>query len=81
MARLIGVPWLGDSGRLRVRADAYNFLNHANLGNPNALLKNPPSPDFGIAAFGRQGVQSGFPAISPLNETPRQLQLSVKVEF
>jgi hypothetical protein len=81
VARSFGLRWLGEAGRLRVRADAFNVLNHANLGNPDALFTNPPSPTFGIASFGRQGTQSGFPAVSPLNETPRQIQLSVKLEF
>ncbi|HTR36327.1 MAG TPA: TonB-dependent receptor [Bryobacteraceae bacterium] len=81
LARAFALPWLGESGRLKIRADAYNFLNHANLGNPDALFTNPPSPTFGVATFGRQGFQPGFPAITPLNETPRQIQLSVKVEF
>jgi len=81
LARAFVLPWLGESGRLRIRADGYNILNHANLGNPDARFTNPPSPTFGIATFGRQGFQPGFPAITPLNETPRQIQLSVKVEF
>lgn len=81
LARAFALPWLGEGGRLKVRADAYNFLNHANLGNPDALFTNPPSPTFGSATFGRQGFQPGFPAITPLNETPRQVQLSVRVEF
>ncbi len=81
LAKSFAVAWLGEGGRIRIRADAYNVLNHANLGNPDARLTQPPSPTFGIATFGRQGTQSGFPAVSPLNETPRQFQLSVKVEF
>ena len=81
VARSFPLRWLGESGRLRVRADAFNVLNHANLGNPDSLFTNPPSPTFGIATYGRQGAQSGFPALSPLNETPRQIQLSVKIEF
>jgi len=81
LARSFHLPWLGESGRLRVRADAYNVLNHANLGNPNAQFTDPLSPAFGAATFGRQGFQSGFPAVSPLNETPRQIQISLKVEF
>jgi hypothetical protein len=78
LARAFHLPWLGESGRLRVRADAYNVLNHANLGNPDAQLYDPT---FGVATYGRQGYASGFPAVSPLNETPRQIQLSLKVEF
>ena len=81
LARSFGLRWLGEAGRLTVRADAYNFLNHANLGNPNSDFTNPPSPSFGVATFGRQGTQSGFPAESPLNETARQIQLSVRVRF
>ncbi len=78
LARSFPVRWLGESGRLSFRASAFNILNHANLGNPDTLLT---SSTFGIALYGRQGVQSGFPAVSPLNETPRQMQLGVKVEF
>ncbi len=80
LARSFPVRWLGEGGRLRFRADAFNVLNHANLGNPDALFTSGTST-FGVATFGRQGVQSGFPAVSPLNETPRQIQVSVKVEF
>jgi hypothetical protein len=64
--------------RLTARASAFNILNHANLNNPGTQLG---SPTFGIALYGRQGVQSGFPAQAPLNETPRQVQISLKVEF
>jgi hypothetical protein len=81
VARSFGLRWLGESGRLKVRADAFNVLNHANLGNPDSQFTNPPSSTFGIATYGRQGTPSGFPALSPLNETPRQIQLSVKIEF
>ncbi len=81
LAKSFALPWLGEGGRIKIRADAYNVLNHANLGNPNARFTSPLSADFGVATFGRQGTQSGFPAVSPLNETPRQIQLSVKVEF
>jgi hypothetical protein len=69
---------LREFGHLVVRASAFNVLNHANLNNPDTLLT---SPTFGLALFGRQGLQSGFPAVSPLNETPRQVQLSVKLQF
>jgi hypothetical protein len=78
LARSFRLRWLGDSGRLVFRASAFNVLNHANLTNPDA---QPGSPTFGVAPYGRQGAQSGFPAVSPLNETPRQVQLSAKLEF
>ncbi|HWF11500.1 MAG TPA: carboxypeptidase regulatory-like domain-containing protein [Bryobacteraceae bacterium] len=64
--------------RLTFRADAFNILNHANLNNPDALVG---SPTFGLATFGRQGTASGFPAVSPVNETARQIQLMVRLEF
>jgi hypothetical protein len=78
LARSFPVHKLGEAGRLTFRASAFNVLNHANLNNPDTLLT---SPTFGVAVYGRQGVQSGFPAVSPLNEIPRQIQLSVKIEF
>jgi hypothetical protein len=78
VGRTFGLRWLGESGRINFRADAYNALNHANLNNPQPLLTDDT---FGQALYGRQGKQSGFPAVSPLNETARQFQLSVRVEF
>ena len=81
VARSFGLRRLGEGGRLTFRADAYNFLNHANLGNPNSEFTDPISSQFGVATFGRQGTPSGFPAVSPLNETARQIQLSVRVWF
>jgi hypothetical protein len=78
LARSFPVRRLGETTRVTVRASAFNVLNHANLNNPDSLLT---SPTFGVALYGRQGVQSGFPAAAPLNETPRQIQLSLKLEF
>jgi hypothetical protein len=79
LGRRFKLPWLGESGRIGIRADAFNFLNHANLNNPDPLLGDTST--FGSAQFGRLGVSSGFPAVSPLNETPREIQLLLKVEF
>jgi hypothetical protein len=78
--RIPGFPLakLREGWRLTVRADAFNILNHANLGNPDNLLG---SPTFGLATFGRQGTASGFPAVTPLNETARQVQLLLRAEF
>lgn len=69
---------IAESTWLRFRADAFNLLNHANLGNPDTVLS---SPTFGVAQYGRQGRASGFPAVSPLSESARQFQMSVRVEF
>jgi Carboxypeptidase regulatory-like domain/TonB-dependent Receptor Plug Domain len=79
LGRSFGIPWLGESGRLTIRADAFNFLNHANLNNPDPLLGDTQT--FGTALYGRQGRQSGFPAVSPLNETARQIQMLLRIEF
>jgi hypothetical protein len=81
VVRRFGLHWLGEGGRLNLRADFFNVLNHANLSNPNAVFGNASFGTFGIATFGRQGKQSGFPAVAPLNESARQIQLSVKLEF
>jgi hypothetical protein len=78
LARSFPLRWLGDRGRLTFRADAFNVLNHANLNNPDTQRN---SPTFGIALYGRTGTPSGFPAVSPLNETPRQIQLSARITF
>ena len=79
LARSFGLRWLGEGGRMTFRADAYNFLNHANLGNPNSDF--PDTAHFGVGTFGRQGAQNGFPAAIPLNEAAREVQLSVRVRF
>ncbi len=63
---------------LVVRADAYNFLNHANLGNPNSFLTDP---GFGKSQYGRQESAAGFPLVSPLSETARQVQVLLRLEF
>ena len=78
LARSFRIPRLREGTRLTVRADAFNFLNHANLNNPVSLLG---SPDFGLATYGRQGSASGFPAVSPVNETARQIHVLVRIEF
>jgi hypothetical protein len=63
-----------------LRADAFNILNHANLNNPDSFLTSGSST-FGLSTFGRMGQTSGFPAQVPFNETARQIQLMVKLEF
>ena len=71
-------PVRREAARFTFRADAFNLLNHANLNNPQSLINQP---NFGVATYGRQGAQSGFPAVTPLNETARQVQLILRLEF
>ena len=78
LGRVPGLSGLREGPLVTVRADAFNILNHANLGNPDNLLG---SPTFGLATYGRQGTASGFPAVTPLNETARQIQLLMRLEF
>ncbi len=78
LGRSFRLPRMGESTYLRFRADAFNLLNHANLGNPDTVLSNST---FGIAQYGRTGRSSGFPAVTPLAESARQFQMSVRVEF
>jgi hypothetical protein len=78
LGRSFRVPYLREGTRLVVRADAFNLLNHANLNNPDNLLS---SATFGLATYGRQGTASGFPAVSPVNETARQIQVLVRIDF
>jgi hypothetical protein len=60
------------------RADFFNAFNHANLNNPDARWG---SPTYGQATYGRLDYNNGFPALVPLNETPRQVQIMLKLEF
>ena len=78
LSRTFAAAWLGEAGRLTVRADAFNFLNHANLNSPDSTLG---SATFGIGLYGRDGRQSGFPALVPFHETARQVQLILRIDF
>ena len=80
LSRTFALRRLSEAGRLVVRADAFNVLNHANLNNPSNFFSSG-NPDFGIATFGRQEAQSGFPAVTPFNETARQIQILMRLDF
>jgi hypothetical protein len=58
--------------------DAFNVLNHTNLNNPESALG---TSNFGWTLFGRTGLASTFPALIPLAETPRQLQVALRFQF
>jgi hypothetical protein len=78
LSRSFSVSRIHEGLVMTIRADAFNVLNHANLNNPDNLYG---SPTFGVATYGRQGTASGFPAQAPLNETARQVQVLVRLEF
>jgi hypothetical protein len=78
LARSFAVPRLREGTLFTMRADFFNILNHANLGNPDNLLGDR---NFGLSTYGRQGAASGFPAVTPLNETARQVQILVRLQF
>ena len=78
LSRSVPLSRLGESGRLTFRADVFNLFNHANLNDPNSGLG---SSTFGHALFGRRGRDTGFPALRPLDETARQIQLIVRLTF
>jgi hypothetical protein len=78
LSRSWPIRGLGESTRVRLRADAFNVLNHANLGNPVSVLG---ADGFGVALYGRKEHQPDFPALTPFNEAARQIQLLLRFEF
>ncbi len=81
VARTIRLPWLGEAVNVQLRADAFNLLNHTNLGNPDAVFNPDNLEFFGVALKGRAGRDNGFPATAPLNETSRQFQFLLRFQF
>jgi len=78
LSRTFRLPIAGERVSVTFRADAFNLLNHANLNNPDPFLD---SETFGVALYGRRGRRSGFPAMAPFDETARQVQVVVRIEF
>ena len=68
---------------MTLRADVFNALNHANLGNPdsNFTTTDLASRNFGVATYGRQDIRGGFPSQVPLDETSRQIQMLLRISF
>ncbi|PWU01933.1 MAG: hypothetical protein C5B51_21845 [Terriglobia bacterium] len=73
VAKSFALAPIGETARLQIRADAFNVLNHANLGQPY--------PGSGIAAFGPIGSAPAFPAVTPLYPSSRRIQLQAKLYF
>ncbi len=78
LAKSFTLTAVAESLLMTVRVDAFNVLNHANLDRPSNVVG---TAGFGQAMFGRQGQASSFPAAVPLNESPRQLQIGLRMEF
>ncbi len=78
VSRTFRIPSANESRRVTLRADFYNALNHANLGNPQTSVNGT---HFGQALYGRDEKFSGFPVLAPFNETARQVQLMARFEF
>jgi hypothetical protein len=62
---------------LAARADFFNALNHANLGNPT--FDRPEQ--FGVERYDRLGAPGEFPASAPLAQGPRSIFLGIRLMF
>jgi hypothetical protein len=78
VGRSFALPGGVESRRITFRVDAFNLLNHANLNNP---ANDIGAADFGVARSGRTDSGNGFPALIPLDETARRIQLLLRFEF
>jgi hypothetical protein len=74
-----GLKWLSDSWKLQLRADFYNAFNHANLGDP--IISNTGYSVFGQAFYGKSAIPPSSISVVPLDETPRRIELQVRVSF
>lgn len=77
LSRTFRLPPGGETRRVVWRADAFNFLNHANLQAPSNQIG---ASDFGLATYGRQG-RGGFPGLAPFRESGRRIQMMLQVYF
>ena len=81
LARSIRLTGMGEAARLEFRADAFNFLNHANLNNPAASWSPDSATGFGLARYGRAESAASFPILTPFAESGRQVQILVRLFF
>ena len=78
LARSFRFPRLGERGRIEIRSDWFNFLNHSNLNNPVSFVG---LPNFGVASFGRVSLPPDSLLATPVDESSRQRLLHLKLEF
>jgi hypothetical protein len=69
---------IAESISIGARLDAFNVLNHENIGNPVSRLGDPK---FGTAPRGNTERPNAFRVLSPFADTGRRLQGSVRFEF
>jgi hypothetical protein len=75
------LPFLGESTRLTIRADAYNTFNHANLNNLSPNRSSVGDDDFAVAQYGRVEGASQLFAAGPLSESARRIQMMLRISF
>ena len=81
VGRSFALHGLPESWRLVLRADMFNILNHANLNTPYPVYIPGDTSTFGLATYGLNAIAPTFPTPLPLGETPRQIELSVRLRF
>jgi carboxypeptidase family protein len=79
LGRSFRLPWLGEAGRIQLRADFYNVFNHPNLGDP--IVSNTGFGVFGQAFYGSTAAPPSGVSFVPLDQTPRRIELQVRVFF
>lgn len=58
MAKTFTMPKF-ESGKLQIRMDAQNILNHPSFGNPNANIGDPGAPQISYVTVGGRNIQLG----------------------
>jgi carboxypeptidase family protein/TonB-dependent receptor-like protein len=70
--------FLGEAGSVQFRAEFFNILNHPNFATPSSLNFNGDPGD--LSPFSEKPGKSAG-AITSTIQTPRQIQLALRVEF
>lgn len=64
---------------LKLRLDAFDAFNHANLGNPNATLGDTRDGGTAVATFGN--ITSAFAPSSAVGSSNRTVQIGARLDF
>ena len=68
-----GLHWLGEAGKLELRAELFNIFNHANFAVPNATV-------YAAAKTGENPLATAGQIVSTVTPS-RQVQLALKILF